>query len=241
MIQSLTKFARAANQADAVDTFHLACEMALGFSTRSNLPRVDFNAVRGELQVILEDLEGYLTAPDHGVGALGPGQSASILLALEELAVLDPDLISTNILRILDHVRLDGPPVGLQSQSETDSIASFLQRRLASARALRKLRDSRPRWQPQPQRRKAIHVRGPEDLQALNLQLPKTPDRERQQQEEGQQQEQQEQAQQQQSAPVSPVGEHLAPSSVDHSSPGHLASALPSRPPTVPEEPEHST
>ena len=58
--------------------------MALGFSTRSNLPLVDFNTVRGELQVILEDLEGYLTAPDHGVGALGPGQSASILLALEE-------------------------------------------------------------------------------------------------------------------------------------------------------------
>ncbi len=236
MIQSLTKFARAAKQANEVDTFHLACEMALGFSTRSNLPRVDFNTVRGELQVILEDLEAYLTASDHGVGALGPGQSASILLALEELAVLDPDLISRNILRILDHVRLDGPPGGLRSQSETDSMASVLQRRLASARALRKLRDTRPRWQPPaPQRRKAIHVRGPEDLQALNLQLPKTPERETQQQVEGQQQQQQ-----QQSMPASPVGEHLSPSSTAQSSPGHPPSVLPSRPSTVPEEPEHS-
>ncbi|KAM5530932.1 hypothetical protein V8D89_005037 [Ganoderma adspersum] len=235
VIQSLTQFARAAKQADEVDTFHLACEMALGFSTRSNLPHVDFNTVRGELQIILEDLEGYLTAPDHGVGALGPGQSASILLALEELAVLDPDLISTNMLRILDRVRLDRPPTGVQAQSETDSMASVLQRRLASARALRKLRDSRPRWQPQaPQRRKAVHVRGPEDLQALNLKLPKTPERETQQQEERQQQ------QQQLSVPASPVAEHLSPNSAAHSSTGHLATALPSCPSTVPEESEQS-
>ncbi|KAI1791880.1 hypothetical protein LXA43DRAFT_382822 [Ganoderma leucocontextum] len=223
VIQSLTRFARAAKQAEEVDTFHLACEMALGFSTRSNLPRVDFNSVRGELQIILEDLEGYLTTSDHGVGALGPGQSASVLLALEELAVLDPDLISTNIVRILDHVRLDGPPAGMQS--ETDSIASFLQRRLASTRALRKLRDTRPRWQPQ--RRKAIHVRDAEDLQALNLQLPKTPEKDTQQQ--------------LQSAPASPVAEHLSPTSGFHSSPGHVVSPLPSRPSTVPEETEHST
>ena len=239
MIQSLTKFARAAKEAHEVGTFHLACEMALGFSTRSNLPLVDFNTVRGELQVILEDLEGYLTAPDHGVGALGPGQSASILLALEELAVLDPDLISTNILRILDHVRLDRPPAGVRSQSETDSMASFLQRRLASARALRKLRDSRPRWQPQPpQRRKAVHVRGPEDLQALNLKLPNTPERDVPQREDGLQLQHQ---QQQLSVSASPVAEYLSPASAGRSSPGYLDSTLPSRPSTVPEESERST
>nr|VWO99572.1 APH domain-containing protein [Ganoderma boninense] len=233
VIQSLTMFARAAKQANEVDTFHLACEMALVFSTRSNLPRVDFNTVRTELQVVLEDLEGYLTASDHGVGAIGPGQSASILLALEELAVLDPDLISTNILRILDHVRLDPPSADVQAKSDTDSMASFLQRRLASARALRKLRHSRPRWQPPaPQRRKAVHVRGPEDLQALNLTLPKTPEKEGQG---GQQR------QQQLSAPASPLGAFLSPIAGGQSPTSGLPSPLPSRPSTVPEDLEPST
>ncbi|PIL32994.1 hypothetical protein GSI_05112 [Ganoderma sinense ZZ0214-1] len=239
VIRSLTTFARAAKQANQIDTFLLACEMALGFSTRSNLPRADFNAVRPELQTTLEDLEGYLTAPDHGVDAIGPGQSASILLALEELFVLDPDLISTNLLRILDRVRPDRPPAGVQPLSETDSMASFLQRRLASARALRKLRDSRPRWQPPaPQRRKAVHVRGPEDLQALNLTLPKTPEGEGQHQAEGQGRQQLEP-----SASASPtVVEPLSPISVGHSSSGYPASScpLPSGPSRVPEEPEHS-
>ena len=233
MIQSLIKFARLAKQADEVNTFHLACEMALGLSTRPDLPVVVFNKVRADLQGLLEDLEGYLTASDHGVNALGPGQSGYILLALEELAALDPDLISTNLVRILDHVRLDGPPRAA-ILSDTESLPSHWKRRLASARALRKLRQSRPRWQrPGPQRRNAIHVQGAQDLEALNLQLPKTP---------GKEKETEAQQQQQNSASASPVVEHLSPSPVLLSSPSISRRPLPSRPSTVPEgsEQEHS-
>ncbi|TBU37662.1 hypothetical protein BD309DRAFT_598952, partial [Dichomitus squalens] len=231
VIQSLIKFARLAKQADEVNTFHLACEMALSLSTRPDLPLIVFNKIRDDLQGILEDLEGYLTASDHGTNALGSGQSGYILLALEELAALDPDLISINLVRILDHVRLDGPPkTGLVS--DTESLPSHWKRRLASARAVRKLRESRPRWQrPGPQRRNAIHVQGAQDLEALNLRLPKTPEKYKETQ-----------TQQQHSASTAPIVEHLSPSSVLHSSPSHRHAALPSRPSTVPEgsEPEHS-
>ena len=128
-------------------TFHHACEMALAFSTASNLPRVVFNNVRIELQGILEDLENYLTSPDSGAGTITSGQSASVLLALEELHALDPDLISADLLRIIDHINVDPPQIA----GSTASMESFLQRRLASARNLRRhresrLRESRPRW-----------------------------------------------------------------------------------------------
>ncbi|RPD52958.1 hypothetical protein L226DRAFT_572628 [Lentinus tigrinus ALCF2SS1-7] len=175
VIQSLTSFARTAKIASELTTFHHACEMALAFSTASNLPRVVFNTVRNELQDILEDLENYLTLPDSGVGAITSGQSASILLALEELYALDPDLISANLLRIIDHINVDPR----QLAGSTGSMESFLQRRLASARALRKMRESklregRPRWK-EPRRRNAMDVQLPAVADAPDLHLPETP------------------------------------------------------------------
>ncbi|TFK86470.1 hypothetical protein K466DRAFT_600303 [Polyporus arcularius HHB13444] len=175
VIQSLTAFARTAKMASELTTFHHACEMALAFSTASNLPRVVFNNVRGELQGILEDLENYLTTPDSGVGTITAGQSASILLALEELHALDRDLISPTLLRIIDHINIDAPQV-----VDTGSMESFLQRRLASARALRKMRESelregRPRWK-EPRRRNAMDVQLPAIANAPDLRLPQTPE-----------------------------------------------------------------
>ncbi|KAI0695068.1 hypothetical protein C8T65DRAFT_49791 [Cerioporus squamosus] len=176
VIQSLTAFARTAKMAGEMTTFHHACEMALAFSTASNLPRVVFNNVRSELQRILEDLENYLTSPDSGVGTITAGQSASILLALEELHALDPDLISATLLRIIDHINIDAPQV-----VDTGSMESFLQRRLASARALRKLRESklregRPRWR-EPRRRNAMDVQLPAISDVPDLRLPQTPEK----------------------------------------------------------------
>ncbi|KAI0738698.1 hypothetical protein C8Q80DRAFT_1113622 [Daedaleopsis nitida] len=177
VIQNLVAFARSEKAANQLHTFHAACEMALAFSTAPSLPQVAFNRIRDELQVILEDLENLLTAPDTDASTVGPGQSASILLALEELAARDPDLISSNMLHILDRVGLDQPHVRAVAAAETDSMASFMQRRLAAARELRRVRESRPRWRkPVAQRRKALDVRGPADLDALNLHLPETPD-----------------------------------------------------------------
>ena len=175
VIQSLTAFARTAKMDSELTTFHHACEMALAFSTASNLPRVVFNNVRIELQGILEDLENYLTSPDSGAGTITSGQSASVLLALEELHALDPDLISADLLRIIDHINVDPPQIA----GSTASMESFLQRRLASARNLRRhrdsrLRESRPRWN-EPRRRNALDLQMPPLIDAPELRLPETP------------------------------------------------------------------
>ena len=149
----------------------MASDTALAFATSPNLPQIVFNGVREDLRRILEDLEGHLADPPSSDL---PGQTASILLALEELADRDPDLISPALLRILDRVRLENV-VG----SDSGSMTSVMQRRVASANALREHRKSRPRWQAQAvrQRRNAIDVRGANVVAALNLQLPNTPER----------------------------------------------------------------
>ena len=88
------------------------------------------------------------------------------------LAALDPDLISPALLHILNRVRLENVV-----RSDSDGIDSPMQRRLAAAIAMRRHRESRPRWQAVRQRRNAIYVRDANDAMALNLQLPNTPER----------------------------------------------------------------
>lgn len=171
--------------------------MALAFSTAPNLPNVAFNNVRVELATILDALEQHLAVPSTPAAAPSTptaangailtvsseptpaappdeqsallGQSASLLLGLEQLAALDPDLLTPGLLRILDRVRLDDA-----AAADDASVASVLRRQLASARALRRLRLRRG---PRAQRRNAIDVRGADDIAALNLRLPKTPER----------------------------------------------------------------
>ncbi|KAI0352099.1 hypothetical protein OH77DRAFT_816862 [Trametes cingulata] len=87
VIRSLISFARTAKQTGDLNNFHIACEITLAFATTPTLLAGAFDSVKNELRCMLADLDSYLTTPDGH--ALGSGQTASILLALEELDKLD--------------------------------------------------------------------------------------------------------------------------------------------------------
>ncbi|KAH9939057.1 uncharacterized protein BXZ73DRAFT_89140 [Epithele typhae] len=184
VIQNIATFAHASKVANDIATFQLACEMALAFSTAPNFPSIAFNAVRPSLQLILQDLEAHFSAPSTAAQALHscdailprsplqpavdvdplPGQSAAILLSLEELMQLDPDLFTPKLESILS--RVDVP--------DNASMESVLRRRLACARDARRTRVLH--WRPRTaQRRRAIDVRAGNVAENLNLLLPDTP------------------------------------------------------------------
>ncbi|KAI0642310.1 hypothetical protein C8Q79DRAFT_929293 [Trametes meyenii] len=141
VIQRLILFARSARQANEPATFHVACEMALAFSTTGTFPAMALDSVKNELRHLLADLETYLTVPHpSGVDAPGSGQTASILLALEALDERDPSLISSPTLRgFLNSVKARG-----SGSVETENVSSFWRKRLEYTRQLREYRERHP-------------------------------------------------------------------------------------------------
>ncbi|KAI0675898.1 hypothetical protein C8Q78DRAFT_964498 [Trametes maxima] len=141
VIQRLILFARGVRQANEPATFHVACEMALAFSTTGTLPTMALDSVKNELRHLLADLEGYLTEPHPSdVDAPGSGQTASIILALAALDEREPGLIGSPKLRgFINSVRRAG-----SGSAETEKISSFWRKRLEYARQLREYRERHP-------------------------------------------------------------------------------------------------
>lgn len=142
VIQRIISFARIAKQGCDYNAFHVACEMTLAFSTAATFPRLDFDSIKNELRLMLADLETYFTTPETGTSALGSGQIASILLALEELNEIDPGLIvSTKLRELLDSVKVrnEGP-----ARVDPEIVSSFWRGRLENARLLREYRERHP-------------------------------------------------------------------------------------------------
>ncbi|KAI0628057.1 hypothetical protein C8Q77DRAFT_1162530 [Trametes polyzona] len=144
VIQQLISFARTAKMGCDLNTFHVACEMTLAFSTTDALPGRAFDSIKNELRHMLADLENYLVAPDSASGTGGgPVQSASILLALEELDERDPALVETVRLReLLNSVKVNGPP--REAPGTVENVSSSWRRRLEYARQLRVYRERHP-------------------------------------------------------------------------------------------------
>ena len=166
VIHQLTTLARVAKLANEMDTFHLACEMALSFSTVPTLPRDVFAGIRSKLKCILDDLEEHFAESGSGVG---PGQIASIVLALQGLAVLDPGLIGENLKRVLDSIQPPGTEGAEAPSVQGDLLGD-------AARALQSLRESHPhaRWKPH---RRGHVVHDATELEAMNVKLPTTPEK----------------------------------------------------------------
>lgn len=169
VIKSLVAFARSTkhtnnNDNNSNETFHGACEIILTLSIAPTFSPIDFDEIRDDLQSILADLEPYLMSPERG----GSAKCSAIILALRDLFMLAPDLISTNVARMLVRVGQDA--------EESDSIASGVRRRVASARTLINLREVMP-WarNPRPRRRNALDV--PAGMGGLSIQVPHTPER----------------------------------------------------------------
>ncbi len=115
--------------------------MTLAFSTAATFPRLNFDSIKNELRLMLADLEVYFTTPESGTSALGSGQIASILLALEELNEIDPGLIvSTKLRELLDSVKVRSGP----ARVDTEIVSSFWRARLENARLLREYRERHP-------------------------------------------------------------------------------------------------
>lgn len=116
--------------------------MTLAFSTAATFPRLDFDSIKNELRLMLADLETYVTTPESGTSALGSGQIASILLALEELNEIDPGLIvSTKLRELLDSVKVHS---GGPARVDPEIVSSFWRGRLENARLLREYRERHP-------------------------------------------------------------------------------------------------
>ncbi|KAI0642309.1 hypothetical protein C8Q79DRAFT_929292 [Trametes meyenii] len=101
VIQRLLLFARDAKLDNNHHAFYSACEMVLAFSTTDGLPRVALDSVRDELSHMLKELERSLITSQTGDApdAPGSGRSASILVGLDDLNELHPDLIQSPTLR----------------------------------------------------------------------------------------------------------------------------------------------
>ncbi|KAI0364369.1 hypothetical protein BV20DRAFT_956347 [Pilatotrama ljubarskyi] len=144
VIRNLISFARIAKASNELTCFHVACEITLAFMTSTaTLPgRAPYDSVRNELRCMLADLESYLTTPDGD--ALGSGQNASILLALEELDKVDPDVIEgVRLRRLLDSVRAE-QALAVEPSAGEETVSTFLRERTEAARQLGEYRRRHP-------------------------------------------------------------------------------------------------